>query len=332
MDNVWFTPDRVFSYNAMLNFVVGERGCGKTYGTKKWAIKHFLKTGKQFIYLRRYKDELKNLYKFFDTLKYDEELRIHDMQIKGRIFYIDGLEMGHADILSTQQNRKGTEEPNVDTILFDEFIIEKGMVRYLPDEVSKLLGYMDSVFRNREGCRCICLANAISWVNPYFIFYKFYPMKEGYQVVQEGTVLLNVYKNETFSDMREQTTFAKMVKGTVYAEMALDNKFSDVNDDFIKKRGKTSNLMFNIAWKDKIYGVWADNQEFNYVVSEKYNPDMRTICYSTKDYKPNMMLLTDKKNRINQELKRAFTNGFLFYESVYIRNDMFDMFTIMGLR
>lgn len=332
MNDFWYNPNHTFSYNALLNFVVGARGCGKTYGCKKWAIKHFIKTGKKFIYLRRYKDELKDLDKFFDTLKKDKELKIHSFEVRGRKFYMDGLEIGKADLLSTSQGRKGVEEPDVDTIIFDEFIIEKGFVHYLPNEVNKLIGFMDSIFRNREGCRCICLANSIVWVNPYFIFFKFSPIEKGIQVTQQGQVLLEVYVNEDYKDAKKRSRLGQLIDGTMYSEMAVENKFEDINDDFIQKKDTNSIQVINIVWKDRVYGLWYCPDTYRYVVSNKHNPSMAQICYTTKDFKPNMMLITDKRKNINLELKRAFTYSYLFYEDIYIRNDMFDLFTLMGVR
>lgn len=331
-NSIFFTPDRTFSYNAILNFVIGQRGCGKTYGTKKWAIKRFLKTGEKFIYLRRYKDELKECDKFFATLQHDEDLKIHQFKVQGRRFFIDGQECGKADCLSTAQFKKGVEEPVTNLIIFDEFIVEKSYIKYLPNEVSQLLNYIDSVFRNRNNCRCICLANSISWVNPYFTFYKFVPMGEGFQVRQNGAVLLHVYNSKEFADERSKTRFAKLVSGTAYEQMALHNHFADVTDDFIRERSKQSTLVCNLVWKQETYGLWSNQDEGCFVVSHKHNPDAPTFCYTTKDYKPNMKLITDRIIRINKELKRAFLNGYLFYEDVYIRNEMYDLLTIMGIR
>lgn len=331
-NSIYFTPDRIFSYNAVLNFVVGQRGCGKTYGTKKWAVKRFLKTGEKFIYLRRYKDELKELDKFFETLQHDEDLKVHQFKVQGRRFFVDGQECGKADCLSTAQFKKGVEEPVTNLIIFDEFIIAKSYVKYLPNEVNQLLDYIDSVFRNRDNCRCICLANSISWVNPYFIFYKFAPMEEGYQVAQDGTVVLNVYRNNEFADFRSQTRFARLVSGTSYEQMAMHNQFADVTDDFIKAKPKNATLMCNIVWKQERYGIWSCHDEGCLVVSHRHNPDAATFCYTTKDYKPNMKLITDSRKSVNRELKRAFLNGYLFYEDVFIRNEMYDLLTIMGIR
>lgn len=333
-ESIWFSLDKVLSYNALLNFVVGPRGCGKTYGTKKWALKKFLKSSRKFIYLRRFKDEQNSddLGKFFNEIKKDETFKAHELTVKGRKFFCDGLECGEAIYLSVQQSKKSVDYSDFDTIIFDEFIIEKGYQHYLPDEPIKLINFIDTVFRHRVGCRCICLANSIKWVNPYFTFFKFSPMDEGYQVAQDGTVLLNVYKNEKYTEMKNQTKLAKMIKGTVYEDMSINNKFEDMNNEFIKARPKNGNLEFNIQWKNKTYGLWYDSSNYWYVISYVTNKDSPTICYSTNDYRPNMKIITDKRFRVNTELKRAFVNGFLFFEDMYIRNEMYDLFTLLGIR
>lgn len=330
----WFTPDKVFSYNAYLNFVVGLRGVGKTYGAKKWCIKRFLKTGEKFIYLKRFKEDFKGdeIAQFFDDIAKDKDLSIHEFKVRGKKLYVDNQECGQVMMLSVQQGKKSIPYPDTNTIIFDEFIIEKGYQHYLPNEPLKLLGFMDTIFRNRENVRCLCLANSVSWVNPYFTFYKFMPMQSGYQLIQEGTVLLNVYENKEFADARSDSKFGKLIKGTAYETMAIGNEFADLNNDFIKKRSSNCNLIINIYWRQKYYGVWYDVSEYCYIISNKMNADANTLCYTTKDYKPNMMLITDKNLHINKELKRAFVNGFLYYEDVYIRNEIYDLFTAMGVR
>ena len=50
----WYSPTNIKSYNKFLNFIIGGRGIGKTYGFKKDCISRYKKKGKQFIYLRRY--------------------------------------------------------------------------------------------------------------------------------------------------------------------------------------------------------------------------------------------------------------------------------------
>lgn len=330
----FYNPDRDLSYNALLNFIIGARGVGKTYGWKVWCINRFIKTGEKFIYLRRFKEEVNgdDLKTFFTQIQDDPKMKIHEFSVDGRQFYVDGQHCGQALYLTIQQSKKSVTYAEYNTIIFDEFIIEKGYQHYLPNEPLKLYNFMDTVFRHRNNVRCICLANAINWSNPYFTFFKFTPMESGYQLVQDGTVLLNVYKNEEYAEMRGKSKFAKMVSGTAYDTMAMKNTFEDVTEDFLKPKPKKGILQFNIQWKEKTYGVWFDPETFEFVISNKINQDVNTICYTTKDYKPNMMLITDKKLRVNNELKRAFVNGYLFYEDMYIRNDMYDLFVLLGVR
>ena len=51
-DSIYYSYDKLLSYNALLNLVIGERGVGKTYGAKKYVIKRYKKHHKQFAYLR----------------------------------------------------------------------------------------------------------------------------------------------------------------------------------------------------------------------------------------------------------------------------------------
>lgn len=331
-EQLWFNPNKVFSYDRILNFVTGARGCGKTYGCKKWAIKHYIKTGKRFVYLRRNREDLKDLDTFFQKVGLDEELKIHEFKVQGKKFYMDGQEIGRASALSISQSKKSVDYQDYDTIIYDEFIIEDNLHHYLENEVAKLMSFMDSVFRNNDKVRCICLSNSVLWTNPYFMYYKFVPMEEGIQISDNGQALLQIYLNKNFTTMRKTTKLGQLMEGTEYGEMALDNKFRDVNSDFINTRKKDSELIVNIKWKTHTYGLWLNVFESVYVVSKKCNKTGRTICYSIDDYKPNMMLISDRNYYFNKELKRAFKNGYLYYEDIYIRNEMFDLLNLIGVR
>lgn len=41
--NIYYNNSQLLSYNALFSFVVGERGCGKTFSFKDWAIRDFIK-------------------------------------------------------------------------------------------------------------------------------------------------------------------------------------------------------------------------------------------------------------------------------------------------
>ena len=140
---MYYNYDRVLSYNAFINILIGERGVGKTYGITKEVIERFLKYGERFVYIRRYKTELsKSAPKFFDKVKDIEEFKPFKFKYNSNEFYIDDKLAGYSVVLSTAQQLKGSNYNNVKWFIFDEFIIENNFNHYLPDEVNTFLrGY-----------------------------------------------------------------------------------------------------------------------------------------------------------------------------------------------
>lgn len=75
--------------------------------------------------------------------------------------------------LSTYSSRRGPGHPDVDLILFDEFIPEDR--RYMKGALKGLMSLTKTVFSGREGCRCICTSNFVALSNPYFAGFEIYP-------------------------------------------------------------------------------------------------------------------------------------------------------------
>ena len=150
-NNFYYTLQRVLSFNALINFIIGERGCGKSYSAKKHVINRFIKKGEEFVYLRRYKTELKSsVPKFFDDIISNNEFPEAKFKVKNNIFYINDKIAGYALPLSTANILKSTSFSKVKTIVFDEFIIDKGCYHYLQNEVEQFLDIIETVGRLRE--------------------------------------------------------------------------------------------------------------------------------------------------------------------------------------
>lgn len=75
--------------------------------------------------------------------------------------------------LSTYSSRRGPAHPDVDLMLFDEFIPEDR--RYQRGALKGLMSLTKTVFSGREGCRCICTSNFVALSNPYFAGFEIYP-------------------------------------------------------------------------------------------------------------------------------------------------------------
>lgn len=217
-NSIYLDFNKPLSYNALLSFYITERGLGKSYGAKKFVAKHFIKKSKQFVYLRRYKTELKKAMMkngvpiFFDQIKNDPDLKNHTFSNKSDTMYIDDKLAGFAMPLSIANILKSSTYEDVDTIIFDEFLIDKSNYHYLQNEVIQLLDVIETVARLRD-IRVIFLGNAISITNPYFDFFNIHlPYNSDISIAKRdnnGNPLIVVYyaKNSVYREIKKQSRF-----------------------------------------------------------------------------------------------------------------------------
>ena len=195
---MYYSYSRILSYNAFLNFLIGERGVGKTYGAGKFVTKEFIKKGHyQFVYLRRYKSDLKkSTPTFFNSLVTNNEFPEHKLETKGNSFYIDENLAGYAITLSTAQDLKSANFDKVKYIIFDEFIIDEGVKKYyLSNEVEVFLNILETIARTRD-IRVFLLGNAGNLItNPYFLYFGLtIPTQSDIRTFKNGLILLQYMK------------------------------------------------------------------------------------------------------------------------------------------
>jgi hypothetical protein len=328
---LYYNPNKMLSYNRILNFVIGARGIGKSYAWKVHPIKRFLKYGEQFIYLRRYKPELKKVNQYFDNVK--EEFPGVELKIKGREFYVNGKIAGWAIPLSSWQSEKSNAYPNVSTIIFDEFLREKDNSGYMPNEVSALLNLMDTVFRDRENCRCVALSNAVSVVNPYFLYFNLIPNINKRFNANES-ILIEIPDSKDFSEERRKTRFGKLIDGTDYGEMSLDNDFVNDSNVFIEKRSKESKYVFTVVYKGMNMGVWVDNDLGLLFLSHDHDPSSKKVfALSKEDLTENVMLISGwKKNYYLKKLVGSFMAGYLRFDNQVLRTTGYELFKKLSVQ
>lgn len=326
--------------NALYNFIIGNRGAGKTFGFKKWAVSSFLKTGKQFVYLRRYKTEIKALQgnffndvaPFFDGVEFEQ---------KGNKLYINKKLAGYLVALSNSLIMKSVDLKQVDKIGFDEFVIDKGSLRYLENEVVKFLEFYETVARLRivddtEGAekfeepRVFFISNAVSIVNPYFLFWKVRPRQDK-RFTHYDDLLIEFVKNEEFVEMKYKTRFGKLIKGTTYGDYAIENKFLVDNESFVEKRTPEARYICSVRYLDNNYGFWIDYNEGKFFVSDKYDATGKIqYAITDKDHNPNLMLIKSKhKGYYVDKFIQAYQNGYCYFENMVIKNQALEMFRLL---
>lgn len=336
----WYNPSDMDSYGKTLNFIIGGRGIGKTYSMKRRCIKRFLRSGKQFIYVRRYKSELKKIRQFFDdiALEFPKLKLIVKGGKDGARFYINDKLAGWAVPLSGYSTEKSTPYPNVDTIIFDEFLVEKGMTRYLPDEVGCFLNFMHTIDRKRGVTRAFLLANAVTIVNPYFLYWEIQPnIEKRYNTFPNRRntrhIMVEIPNDSEFYNDEELTPFEELITDTKYGDYAIKNTFVNDNDTFIIKRSKAAKFMFAIYYKERTLGIWVDYGRGYMYTSYEFDPNTRYIySLSTVDHRPNMLLMANwKSDHYLKQLVKAFKFGYLCFDNQVIKNTMYEVFKIMSI-
>lgn len=329
--SLYYDPNKMLSYNRILNCVIGARGIGKSFAFKEHPIRRFIKYGEQFIYLRRYKGELSKLKNYFNDVMF--KFPDHEFQVKGRNLLIDGEQFGWGIPLSTWQSEKSNAYPNVTTIVYDEFIREKDNSGYIPNEVEALLNLMDTVFRSRDSVRCVCLSNAVTLVNPYFLYFNIIPdINRRFNAYEN--ILVEIPDSKEFSDQRKKTKFGRLIQGTEYGNMSLDNEFINDSSVFIEKRPPNSIFSFSVIYRGMTLGIWVDLDVGLMHLSTDHDPSTKLVfAMSSDDLKENTMLMTTwKSNYYLKKLVSAFTRGYLRFDNQVVRNIGYEMFKKMNIQ
>lgn len=335
MDNkneLYWNIKRTLSYNCLFNFIIGMRGVGKTYGSLKYCIQKYLdekKKGRnwQFLYVRRMKTELEKLTlmrggRLFKAI--EKEFSEHELKAESNILYCDGEIMGYSQPLSTASILKSDAFPDVQMIIFDEFIIDNsGTYHYLKDEVTKFFDLYETVARGRDVI-VFFLSNAVTITNPYFDFLHLDKPYNGdiQRFGKAKEILVQSTVNKNLSNLKKNTRFGHIIDGTEYSEYAYDNEWLLDNEDFIEQKTQRSHYVMTLRYKDTWLGIWFDPVQWIYFISDNYDLQCGNVfSATTDDHKPNILLLKGaKKVSKIKAIIEAYECGAVRYESMKLKN------------
>lgn len=315
--------NRTLSYNALFNFIVGNRGGGKTFGATDWAIRDFKKNNGEFIYVRRTDTELeKCVPNFFQAIQKEGLHNDVELSVKGN-FLCDGKVIGYPIPLSTSRQFKSVSFPNVTKIIFDEFQTER---QYLKNEVEIALDLYESVDRGHDRVKFFFLSNAISETNPYFTYFKLNVPYCG-TISCKDDLLVEFVADSDFIEHKKQTRFGKIISNTPYGDYNIDNKFRNDSKNFIEKKSETSRYSFTFIYKNDTYGVWADYRKGTLYVTENVDPYCKIVlCLTIDDHTPNTMLLKSKtKDPYLAFLIEQYGLGNVRFGSQLIKNNVMEI-------
>ena len=314
---------------ALFNFVYGARGVGKTFVAKEYVIDDFIKNGNQFIYLRRYDAELKRIKRFFDdTIEVAHYPETKFSVGKGGEFYIGDNLAGQALALTTYRSEKSTAYPKVGTIIFDEFVIMRGRVNYLPNEVIAFLEMYSTISRDRD-VKVLFLGNALTMTNPYMLYFHLNLPYGKKNYVIKNDMQVEIVKSQSYASHMNKTRFGQIIKGTPYGDYNIENEFLLDKNYFIGKKSGKARYLFTLTHQGKEMGVWIDSGQGKLYVSNDVRPNsILNYTFVIDEHRPNTMLVKNRSSPYIKLFYQCYADGLMRFESVKIKNLVEDIIRI----
>lgn len=323
---MWWSRSGILSHNKIMNMVLSNRGGGKTYNCTCWGIDDYKKTGRQTVWVRRYQTEVDEMLtngKFFDAVR--DAYPNDELTIEGNLGLVNGEVAFYFVALSTSRQLKSNNYPLVNKIIFDEFIIDKGRVTYLKNEVEVFLDLYETVARTRDNVRAVLLANSVTIVNPYFLFWNIKPSPEKRFTIK-GQVCVELFTDADFVEMKKKSRFGQLVQGTRYGDYAIDNKWLLDNETFIEKKTPNATFMLGLKYAGIMYGFWVDYEVGYIYVNRQYDPYSYCLyCLTKEDHEANLLLIKNIADTKRVErMVYAFRNGLLRFEDMQVKNQFYE--------
>lgn len=339
--NVWdyFSPAYPF------NIFLGARGTGKTYSGLKGVTERILESGRRFIYMRRTPDdlativdkdgiELDNPYKSLNAdLGWNYGIRMIN-QKKGGIFEREydeeeqefeyfGAPIGYAMAMASVAKIRGGDMTDCDYWIYDEFCKEKH-VRAMQAECRAFLNAYETIARNRE-MRGQAPLYVFLFSNSDDIYNEIF---KGLGIVHDAEVM--AYKGEhhkdyprrglrlhlletpdSFREAKSKTALYRLMEGTDFADMALDNKFA-FNDFSLVKYMRVNGMRPVVQLDSDIWIYAMKGQDRMYA---SYAPAKVRDRFSLQLKHENMRL----RRMYGGPLADAYVEGRIYFESYDIK-------------
>ena len=334
----FYNPTKLISTGKALLACISPRSYGKSTGWFISILIDYLRTGHQFIYVRRTEDELDTtapnvlnnpsqiINNYYKADNYEKCPRIEECYYKSGKYYVNGKVAGFAVPLSLQQKRKSDDFSGVWWIIYDEFLVSAAGGSYLggaknpQKEIDALLSLFMTVDRGigrafRNECRIVLLGNNEKYNSPIF-----HALGIDKFLTRETNFLNPKSERWALEQVRPVKAVADFENSNAYALSTEYNKqyaFGGLVEDdsaFIgKPSGKVQGL-FNFHFCDTVYGVGILPDYTVYVRKGPYSCGAE-YAFTRADHSPNYMLVKRFSGDFYMStLRDAYTSGQIMYD------------------
>lgn len=340
MENLHYDYQKIDSLNCYLNFILADRDSGKTYGLLKKMIKRHIRYKKEYLYLRRTKEEIRQCRdNLLNWIIANDEFPDYEFRCPGSSWQIKHVKEKnwttflHMKRLSSASATKGYSAPKLEYILFDEFTLEKTTYqRYLDNEIDLLFSLIETIMRDNEKIKIYCCGNATSINNPYTLFYGLYSLEKGFNFPpnRDKQVVFDYQPNMKKSQERKKKKFFNVIKGSRYAKMAYDSEFVYESQDFICDEPNNSYFQFCIVHDNITLGVHSTDDNIIYI-STRYNKTCKNYFVIDKRMHTEDRLFLDRKSNTARILVNSYKNNMLYYSNQTVKTIFLDFLNKIGV-
>ncbi len=342
-----YNIDNLVNQNADINICWGERSNGKSYQVKhKRGVIKYLETGKRFILMRRFREEITNekIEKYFEDVDVEKltkgkyncittyRKQIFLSNFDSEKFKITrGEKIGYAVALSTEQNYAGGSFLDVEDIIFEEFMTRS---RYLSNEPTKLMNFYATVDRKRGTTKLWLIGNTISRVCPYLYEWG---LSNIIAKQKQGTIEIKEIEAGEGDIVKLAIEYCESTGTSSHTigwnkDMMNDGSWQSSPQPHLPKSKKEYNIMYRIGFmyqNFKFLGEFLQDKEtkdvcwFIYPTEKDFNNKLvrfTDVIQPSIYYQRNIYDITIKNDNL-QKLLNTFREDKIFYATDLVGTD-----------
>lgn len=305
MAKKYYDLDNLLACKCNWNILFGMRSNGKSYAVKKHVVKECYKSGRQFIYLRRWSEDIreKEVSSYFDDCPVNEITKLEWDGItafRGFFYFYkedsDGNQtrsnkpIGRYCSLNQSERYKSQVFNEIDFMIYEEFLTNRLYLgNTMFSEPRMLMQFVSTVARDRD-IKIFMIGNTISRVCPYF---NEWGLKN---VMQQKPGTIDIYH----------------LKG--------ENGVVDIAVENCEVVDTKSKMFFGLVSKQIISGEWEVDEVPKLQEPYEFYDMLYEVNVKYEDFAYIMQLMWDSKsggsfiyiypNTKNRKVDRVITNEF----------------------
>lgn len=340
----------ILQENAHYNVIIGERSNGKTYAVLSLIVDNYINDGKQSALIRRMQEDFigKRGAGLFEPLINNGYIELisagewtsvyyyasrwfmckYEEDKKGNVERVtDTKPFMYGFALSQMEHEKGTGYPNVNIILFDEFITR---MAYLRDEFVLFMNTLSTIIRSRDDVKIFMLGNTVNKYCPYFDEMGLRHIKE----MRQGDIDVYQLKHASGSILKVAVEYCKPFEKGKKSDFyfAFDNQKLEMITTGVWEIDLYPHCPYKYKPKDILFTyfiefdrellqceiVMVDGATFTFIhrkTTPLKNPDKDLIFTTKYDARPNYRRkLTKPRLSIEKKIAEYYASDKVFYQ------------------